>query len=88
MIEIDRVEQRFHVSLYGGELRIQVDCRDSDGDPHMVVLSAFAIRDLASKLDEAHTVLLDQLVSQDKMHGYTLFQGPERGNVFAPEGEF
>ena len=75
------------MSLYAGELRIQVDCRDSDGQPHMVVLSASAIRDLSSKLDEAQTVLLDQLVSPDKMHGYTLFQGPERGNVFSPEGE-
>lgn len=84
MIEIDRIEEKFHASLFGGELRIQVDCRDSEGNPHMVVFSAFAIRDLASKLDDAQTVLMDQLIDPQKPHGFTIAQGPTRGEVYTP----
>lgn len=84
MIEIDRIEEKFHASLFGGELRVQVDCRDSEGNPHMVVFTAFAIRDLASKLDDAYVLLVDQAIDPAKPHGFTIAQGPTRGEVYMP----
>jgi hypothetical protein len=87
MIDIDRIHTSFAVSLVGGQLSLDVQFIDGGGTVRNASISAFAIRDLASKLEDANEVLLDQLVNCDTPHRFSVTQGPERYEIYGVDGK-
>lgn len=87
MIEIDRIEEKFHVSYFAGDLSIEFQFRDIQGTVRNASITSFAIRDLVEKLHDTTEILLDRAVPGDKPISFTVTTGPTRGEVYGVEGE-
>jgi hypothetical protein len=84
---IDRIEDRFHASLYAGDLSLEVQFPDAEGDMQTLCINSTAIRDLAEKLHEAQEAILQAHISQSKAISFDVISGPTRGEIYFPEGE-
>lgn len=84
---VDSIEDSFHVSLFAGDLSLEVQFPDAEGDLQTLSISSFAIRALVEKLNEAQDHILDAHIGKNKSIGYQLTSGPTRGEVYATEGE-
>jgi hypothetical protein len=86
-MNIDRIEEKFHVSYFGGDLSIEFQFRDIEGTVRNASITSFAIRDLVEKLHDSTEILLDRSVPGGKSLGFTVTTGPTRGEVYGVEGE-
>ena len=84
---IDRIEDSFHASMYAGDLTLEVQFPDVEGDLQTLSISSFAIRALAEKLNDAQDSILQSHISPQKMISFQCITGPTRGEVYANEGQ-
>lgn len=87
MINIDRIEHKFHASYFGGDMSIEFQFRDIEGTVRNASITSMAIRDLVEKLHDSTEILLDRAVPGEKAFSFTVTTGPTRGEVYGIEGE-
>lgn len=87
MSAVDVVEDSYRVDYHGGDLSLQMQYRDFNGETHTLCISSYAIRSLAEKLFDAQSAILDKSVNPSKGIAFDLITGPTRGETYLPQGE-